>query len=220
MEKIKIFILLSILSIIVSCPNYIVEENIINNGNDNDYTPETIEWEDNGNDFLRYYTNDDKNNNQYHWCWKGENQPIPAVKTVVKRILGDQEDSYGVIFCYQEEEVAEEIIKKYLAVMINGRGDYRVVKFVDYNITTIIKSENPSVNIDIGEDESGINVENIIRVEYDTENNKFSVYFNEVLEFDFIETELINGRSGYFIEIATKSLIKSPVDIRVKNLIG
>lgn len=209
MNKYASILICAICSILlVSCPTTIKEEVII--------TPtktQTLDWQKDSESFIQFYTNESKysglsGNTLWNWGTV-KNNPITYVETELKKISGDKNYGYGIIFCVQDTGV------DYLSVVIDIEGNYQVIREVN-NVTSILKKWALSTNL-----KKGYNVINKIKAEYKG-NKKFSIYFNDVLETDVMDNispELTGGYFGYAVGISNmENFPDVPVDVRFKQL--
>jgi hypothetical protein len=169
-------------------------------------------WRDDGTGmgFTQFYTNDPSKYNYDFWMWTSTPQtPMHSVETQVKKISGNQYYYYGVLYCYQDNN-------NFYCLFITIGQEYCVWKRVGGTFHNVF-SWRFSSNLD-----PGYNTLNKIRIDLSTTNpNTFTVFFNDKLEYTFIDSSFTYGDSGFYASSGSaseESFPNTPVDVRFKQL--
>lgn len=153
---------------------------------------ETIYWEEDGNGFLQFKTNDSWYYN--YTSWKASNvqaNPMTSVTAEIKRVSGYENAAYGIIFCFSNSGSG---VGYYLFSIVT-EGAYQVGK-MENNSWIIVKNWTTSVNLNVGY--NTINTVKITRTAT-AAGADFSVQFNGVDEPDpcFQDSSYSGGYYGF-----------------------
>ncbi len=135
------------------------------------------------------------------WAIKGAAQtPFTEREVTVNKIEGDLSAGFGIVFCHYthaDPEVGETM----LALMINTKQEY-IVGEVCGPYFSEIKGWTHSDAL-----RSGTNMENTIRVAWNTGEGRFDIYFNGSFADYFMDEEPpyhTEGADGYIVVISPK----------------
>ena len=179
----------------------------------------THRWVDDGEGFIRFYTNDKQNYGRDFWAWNNTIlKPTDYVEAQVKKISGNPNYGYGIIFCLQEQED-----RQFYGVLIDTTGYYLYLKAAGDTWTYDLAGEQKwyhSANLS-----TGYNTINTIKVVPSSEKpSTFIVYFNgkEGIEFtDSSDSAYSGGKFGFIATVGDakeEDFPNKPVDIRFKPL--
>lgn len=166
-------------------------------------------WQNDGNGFLQFTTNDPHYYSYNFWSTYNTHESImSAVTATVKKASGNANSGYGIIFCQQD-------VDNFYRLMITINGHYAVTARVAGVTTSIIPWSAPSVATLY----TGYGVENLISVVQTTPYH-FAIYFNGVLETTFTDPNFYAGWAGFYVWITDPSRGESfpgiPADVRFK----
>ncbi len=169
-------------------------------------------WRDDGTGtgFTQFYTNDPNEYNYNFWCALSTPQtPMISVETQVKKISGNQYWGYGVLYCYQDSN-------NFYCLLITTNNYYCVYKRVDGIFSPVLDWRHSSILY------SGYDVLNKIRINLSTTTpNSFTVYFNDLWDYTFIDSSFTSGDSGFYAtcgKSGDENFPNVPVDVRFNQL--
>ena len=181
------------------------------------YSVTRILWEDDGAGFVQFSTNDTNDcGNLFTHAIGSPFTPMSSVEIQVKKVTGSSHNSYGNVFCYQDQD-------NYYRVGITVNGYYIINKKVagttSYNIGgSTWYATNPS--------SSWPNSINLITGFGNTNNIKvvnagggvFDIYFNGIYETSFTDSTFTGGYNGYSAGVSAVSNenFPTPVDVRAR----
>jgi hypothetical protein len=184
------------------------------------YSVTRILWQDDGAGFVRFASNDTNDCGYLFTHPIGSSfAPMYSVEIQVKKMTGSSHNSYGNVFCYQDQN-------NYYRVGITVNGYYIINKKVagttSYNIGgSTWYATNPS---------SWPNSSNLITGFGNTNNIKivnagggvFDIYFNGIYETSFTDTTFTGGYNGYSASVGTVSQesFPTPEDVRAKLILA
>lgn len=170
----------------------------------------TILWEDDGNGFIQFQTNDPANADQvFLKLYPTTYDPIvDPVEVTVKKISGAERSSFGVVFCASDPQ-------NYWAVIITVRREYKIIKVTGGGVFSPFGDAfvpHSALNLDY-------NSENVIRIT--KSGPTFALFFNStptpITTFDDLGSAV--GKNGFFVYVATardEYLPAGVVDVRYK----
>jgi hypothetical protein len=169
-------------------------------------------WRDDGTGlgYMQFYTNDPSEVSYNFWHRNLNSEyPMKRVVTQVKKISGNANYGFGIIFCYQDSD-------SFYRLLIDTWGYYSVYeKDGDYFYKIIEWSFSDNLY-------TGYNTVNKIRVEYSsTTPGTFTIYFNDIYENSFTGSGLTGGDTGFFASTGKyyeERFPNTPVDVRFKQL--
>lgn len=169
-------------------------------------------WRDDGTGtgFIQFYTNDPNEYNYNFLSWTSTPQaPMISVETQVKKISGNQNYGYGVLYCYQDSN-------NFYCLLITVNKYYCVYKRVD-GIFSPVLDWRYSSNL-----YSGYDILNKIKINLSTTTpNSFTVYFNDIEDYTFIDSSFTSGDSGFYTTSGKsneENFPNVPVDVRFKQI--
>jgi len=170
---------------------------------DNDILLNSIIWENDGNGFIQFKTNDPS------YCGYYYHSPqiidLSSEEIVGKKMSGAIGYGYGVYFKYSDSN-------NYYRFQIKPIGKYSVSKRVDGTIYSILGStDSLLINTDYGE-ENTIKIENI--------GSDYNIYLNGSFLDHFNDSDHSTGTSNYCISIGIESnedFPSVPADFRLKK---
>jgi len=144
----------------------------------------TIEWQEDGNDFVQYSTNDPQyyNTAQYLPLAIEHETPMTTVTATVKKMYGSSVGGFGIVFCYVDEN-------NFYRLLITTEGKYNVWE-MENGVWKELVAWKDSTNLNTGMDE-----ENTIGVTQDPLHT-FTVTFNTLPEPIFSDASLTGGDAG------------------------
>ncbi len=166
-------------------------------------------WRDDGTGlgYMQFYTNDPREVSSNFWHRNLNSKvPMTSVLTKVKKISGNADYGFGIIFCYQDSD-------NFYRLLIDTRGYYSVYEKVNGVYGALIDwsfSDNLY---------TGYNTVNIIKVEHSSDT--FTIYFNDIQENYFIDLSFASGDTGFFASTGKyyeERFPNIPVDVRFKQL--
>jgi hypothetical protein len=175
----------------------------------------SIYWQDDGNGFTQFYTNDSQYYNHGNLHPLGTSySPMNSVEMEIKKMSGCQSYGYGMVFCYGDDQ-------NYYQLLLAINGYYRIGKNVDgvwsYYLGGAWVSENgawpSSANL-----VTGYGSLNKIKVTRDG-TGTFILSFNDAQVATFMDNSFTGGRNGFFYSVASQAregFPGCPVDIRYK----
>ncbi|HHT06864.1 MAG TPA: hypothetical protein GXZ97_11480 [Hydrogenispora sp.] len=167
--------------------------------------------------WVRFYTNSKEVYGWGFWAWDDiEENPMKIVETSVKKISGNPDYGYGIVFCLRK--ISEET--EFYRLIINTYGYYLVSKKVNVDEWThdLVDDDNEWNYTD--KLYKGYNVENKIKVEYDSTTKTFKIYFNDKYVTSFEDSTFTGGKFGYYASVGQKeeeNFPKTPVNILFKQ---
>ena len=178
-------------------------------GNSNSNLPvKTIEFKPDQDGFLQFYTNDEKYHGKFSSMYYLDffNTPMTTVEAEIKKVSGNPEELYGLIFCVQEIEQGQSPEQLYCLLIDTCKNFY------------IFKDDLPLDGNTSEYLNSGFNVINKIKITR-ADNGKFTIYFNDQEAYSFTDNSYNKGTFGFGTNIGKKneeSFPNTPVDIRCK----
>ena len=177
----------------------------------------TIEYQDDGNGFTQFYTNDKRNYNYSFWHSDlTPQETMFPVEIQVKKLSGNKSMVHGAFFCYKDDH-------NFYRVVIDTEGNYYIFKHNSNGTEprTTIRGKTASPNLN-----TGYNTLNTIHVERDDEG-QFTIKFNnnykndtEVITFE--DTTFTGGRCGFYVAVGDETqeqFPNTPVDVRFKQIL-
>ena len=157
---------------------------------------QTIQFEDDGNGFLQFYTNDSQYYN-YRFTHTYSSPANPTnIEVAVKKRSGYAYSAYGIVFGYQD-------IHNFYEVVICVDGEYAIFKMVNDSWDSIINWNSSS---DLAQ---GYNQYNTIKlVKVDATN--YTVTFNNGTAIPFNDVTFSSGRYGFITFVASSTEEKFP----------
>ena len=152
---------------------------------------ETIKWEEDGNGYIQYSTNDE--DKFYTWSistYLATDQADYSGTTFsFVRKNGPLGAPYGGVFCFQDSN-------NYYRILINGNGKYQIVSKVSGNFTYITPDWIDSADL-----LTGYNQINEIEIIRNTGTSDFTININGVLNEFYNNTDFDSGTSGFYTYI-------------------
>jgi len=176
-----------------------------------------IMWQNDGAGFVQFSTNDTNDCGYLFTHAIGSPfMPMFSVEIQVKKMSGYSHNSYGNVFCYQDQN-------NYYRVGITVNGHYIINKKVAgstyYNIGgSTWYATNPSSSWpSSGNLITGFGNTNNIKV-VNAGGGVFDIYFNGVLETSFTDSTFTGGYNGYSASVNTVSQesFPTPSDVRAR----
>jgi hypothetical protein len=163
-----------------------------------------------GHGFRRFYADDPGYFNYSFWLIVNGSRraPMDTVETQVNKVSGASQVAEGVLFCYRDSD-------NYYLLTVYTDGGYAVYKRVKDAYTTIIRK---TITDKLA---PGYDVVNDVRLIYDKDERRFSIFFNDSLTSSFVDSTYSGGSSGYFATIGSESqedFPAHPVDVRFKEI--
>jgi len=161
----------------------------------------TILWEDDGNGFIQFQTNDPDNENQAFMKLYPSTieNPLVLLEVTVKKVSGAAGAGYGIAFCAFDDQ-------NYYMVLINIGGEYRIAKVVFgnlYNLTTDWITSSHLIT-----DYNSVNTLRITKL-----GIRYTLNINGADENFFDDTSFTGGQSGFVVYVATKGLEYFPAGV-------
>lgn len=164
----------------------------------------TIEWEEDGNGFRQFRTNDSQWDGWTFWYYTGSSNqdPMDTVEAQVKKVSGSTNGGFGMLFCWNDHD-------NFYVYAINVAGEYSVFKRVAGEWTTIIDwPTSAAVN-------TGFGTLNTLKVTYESGTDTFTLYANNTIIDTFTDTSFSWGSSGYECYISGDGIFpETPEDYR------
>ncbi len=183
--------------------------------NEKTFPAKTIEWVEDENGFIQFFTNDKSNLGFGFLTWSNDSyeDPMDTVEIEVKKVSGNENMGYGILFCFQNPE-------NYYRLLITTSGWYRISAKNDGEFFSLPWMESEYLN-------QGLNEINKIKItrQVNTENNViFSVCFNEneaaVVDNSYFTT-FTGGYYGFYVGVGNsedENFPQIPVDVRFKQI--
>jgi hypothetical protein len=224
--KIRNVLLLSAVMItIFSCPTTKTEDpaTTSNDGDNNTVSYKTVKFKTDGEGYSQFYTDDPSNADMTFWYSGNISQSTGTydVAIDVKKVTGNQNTGFGLIFCVQPSGVGN-----FLMVQLSLLSkEYMVGKVVgQITQTPLIQDWTPCASI-----KSNLNDINRIEVKYNAGTSKFDLYINNTYVCNFLDKETVSGTTtipaytsgkwGYIAEVSSlDDLPYVPVDVRFKQI--
>jgi hypothetical protein len=163
----------------------------------------TIGWERGTDGFFQFYTNDSQNLDSIFSCLVVDNYNPNIFEIEIKKISGDRNQPYGMIFC-----VNDSYNLYYVNIKVDGY--YEIGKWVNGYTATTGWSRSSRLR-------TGYNVPNTIRVTKSGSN--FLVSFNGSPECKFDDSTFSGGGFGAWAWVGLngeESFPNTPVDVRFR----
>jgi hypothetical protein len=167
----------------------------------------TIQWQEDGNGFRQFYTNDIKKTNSayYYPVNLTSPDPMPTVEAELKKVSGYQLGSYGIFFCYQDSS-------NYYKLWLNVNQEFRITEF-DGGSPVMHIGWQTSTDLN-----AGYNSLNKVRIERDGSGN-FDVFFNDASSpsAEFTDLTFTGGDVAYWLWVSGEQyefFPIVPVDVR------
>jgi hypothetical protein len=194
MKRYLLLIIIILTAIFISCEN-------------DDIPIETILWEEDGQGFIQFSTNDyNYRGEPIYMNYINSENPMVEVDTIVKKISGFDKQGFGIIFCYQDSD-------NYYRLMITIKARYQFSKYVGGEKEIII---DWSDGIGLVE---GFEVENRIRIVQETAHN-FRFFFNGADNGLLADTSFDHGDSGFLASVSVyENFPSKPEDCRYKQIL-
>ena len=133
------------------------------------------------------------------WALNGETaDPFTSRHVKCNKIAGSARAGYGLVFCHYASGDAA-VGETMLAVLINAAGEYIVGEVTDDTFTQLFPwTESDNLY-------HGYNKGNVVRVDWDSAESLFNLYFNGILETTFTDEEAPlheGGANGYMVVIS------------------
>jgi len=175
----------------------------------------TIEWQEDGNGFIQFQTNDPENASQgFHILYSSTDYNpmtiLEPVEVIVNKVVGSVGGGYGIVFCAFDDQ-------NYYKILISRAGVYKISKVIG-GTDNVIREWDYPVNATIY---SGLDKPNKIQVARQHPAGSFTVSLNNVQEPTFVDTTLIGGRSGFYVnvsDVSSEYFPASMVDVRFQML--
>ena len=169
-----------------------------------------IDWEQDGNGFIRYSTNDSQKNNSAWWQFADNTSIVDnnIYETECKKMSGSREEGYGIIFGASNKDNYE-----FYLLAINTIGKYVVWKHTQKDGYKLIKDWAISEKIN-----TGFNAANTLKAIKD--KTTFTVFINGSQVFQFKDSTIKGDRLAYWVEIGSENnelFPNTPVDIRFRQ---
>jgi hypothetical protein len=177
------------------------------------YSVQRILWQNDINGFAQFLTNDTNDCGMHLQSISPAFTPMNSVEMQVKKITGYSHNSYGPLFCYQDNN-------NFYRIGITVNGFYIIEKraagtyyFWDSGSWTTTNPSWPTSSHLI----TGLGNINSIKV-VNTGSGNFDVYFNGTKETSFTDTSFTGGYNGYSASVASVSQesFPTPEDVRIK----
>jgi len=152
---------------------------------------ETIKWEEDGNGYIQYSTNDE--DKFYTWSISTylatEQADYSGTTFSFVRKNGPLDAPYGGVFCFQDSN-------NYYRILINGSGQYHIVskKSGSFNYIT------PDW-VDSDDLLTGYNQINEIEIVRNTVSSDFTININGISNKTYNDTDFDSGTSGFYTYI-------------------
>jgi len=189
----------------------------------------TIRFGEQNDRSVLFYTNDermmgpppdpnDPNGGGYTYWVRGDRKDdiMNEFRVRVKKVSGNADGGFGVIFALQEKEVGDKK-DDFWVLFINKDGEYKFGKVINEEFS-------PSMNWSGSEHlKKGYDVENTIGITYNSEDEEYTIFFNEqeVITFDDHGDEengvppFKGGYYGYICEVdGNEDFPETPVEVR------
>ncbi|MCX5848739.1 MAG: hypothetical protein NTW65_04760 [Deltaproteobacteria bacterium] len=180
------------------------------------HSVQRILWQNDGAGFVQFVSNDTNDCGYLFTHAIGSPfTPMSSVEIQIKKVTGSSHNSYGNVFCYQDQN-------NYYRVGITVNGSYIINKKVagttSYNIGgSTWYSTNPSSWPSSSNLNTGFGITNNIKV-VNAGGGVFDVYFNDIYETSFTASAFTGGYNGYSASVNTVSneSFPTPVDVRAR----
>ncbi|NOX65801.1 MAG: hypothetical protein GXO85_08370 [Chlorobi bacterium] len=156
-------------------------------------TVKTVSWEDDGNGYIQFSTNDVTKcgiENYFHSS-SDDQDPFTSATFYLIHKSGYESAEYGAIFCYND-------IDNYYKILIINSGKYFVSEEYNGSSTNVDTGWISTSNLKTGYDK--INKINITR----DSNGKFTIYINDANTYSFTNTDLTGGSNGFYSRTDSK----------------
>ena len=177
------------------------------NGNNGNLPVSTIEWEDDGNGFIQYFTNDPQKYGWSYWNFYMNINDQNTYEIECKKMNGAENFGYGMVFGASDSN-------KYYFLGINIQGSYVLLKHIDKDKGyTKIKDWAYSDKLN-----TGYNIINNLKVVKN--GTTFTIYLNGSQVHQFTDTEINGNGLGYHVNIGSKNdeaFLNMPVDVRFRQ---
>lgn len=168
---------------------------------------ETIWWEEDGEGFLQFCTNDRQNLEHLFVVWDDQFvDPMQDIDVEVKKVSGNPWGAFGIVFCVKDN-------RNYYILGIDTNGYYMIwefaggnwVKIMDWTYTHLLNK--------------GYDSTNRLQISYEPAGSTFTVRLNTAVVTSFSDFSLSGGYTGFLVEVMPGGLEHFPhfpVDARFR----
>lgn len=207
-KKILVVLLVSIMAcVVISCDMPTLEGNVVEDGIGDDIEENNHLFVKQANGSHIFTTNDTtyiKATGYTIWGRQKTETNFTDFEVELKKFSGNAKTGYGVIF--NETGTINEADHSMLSILVNIEGEYAIGK-IDNGVYTNIEwwKEGYSEGTKNNALKEGYRTENTIKVSYDTESDRYTLYINSLKIQDFIDTrkdKVKTGNRGYAVVIS------------------
>ena len=176
------------------------------NGSSSEQEIKTIEWEEDKDGFLQFYTNDSQYN-LYIFLFTFENPGGQNVYEIeCKKVSGSEHFGYGLVFAYSDTDMY-----KFFRLIITTDGSYKVLRQNgDYDTSIIDWKTSPELLIG----NNKINKLKVVKA-----GSSYTVFINDIHVDQFTDSFAGGNRIGFYVAIGPEeheNFPDIPVDVRFR----